>query len=136
MAEAHGNLGLLLLNKGARDEAAVELTKGLMGKADPRYHQGLAQLLREGKMYGLARYHFSEALKAFPQDVSIHAGLADVYYNLNRLGEAEKEYKMVLAADPTQESAHLGLAEVYKKGKRFDEAIAELHKVAICQTSG
>ncbi|MGA2404663.1 MAG: tetratricopeptide repeat protein, partial [Syntrophobacteraceae bacterium] len=111
LAEAHGNLGLLLLDKGAGDEAAVELTRGLMGKADPRYHRGLAELLLEGKIYGLARYHFREALKAIPQDVSIHAGLADVYYNLNRLAEAEDEFKTVLAADPPRVSAHLGLAD-------------------------
>jgi tetratricopeptide (TPR) repeat protein len=74
-AEAHGDLGLLLLKKGARVEAAVELSRGLMGKADTRYHRRLAELLREGKMYGLALFHYSEALKAFPQDVSIHAGL-------------------------------------------------------------
>ncbi len=35
LAEAHRNLGLLLLNRGVRDESAVELTRGLMGKADP-----------------------------------------------------------------------------------------------------
>ena len=33
LPEAHGNLGLLLLNKGERDKAAVELTKGLLGRA-------------------------------------------------------------------------------------------------------
>ena len=76
LAEAHGNLGLLLLNKGVRDEAAVELMRGLMGKADPRYHRGSAELLREGKMYSLALFHYLEALKAFPRDVSVHAGLA------------------------------------------------------------
>ena len=65
LAEAHGNLGLLLLNKGARDEAAVELTKGLMGKADPRYHRGSAELLREGKMYGLALFTIAKRSRRF-----------------------------------------------------------------------
>ncbi|MSM40941.1 MAG: hypothetical protein GJT30_15100 [Geobacter sp.] len=36
LPEAHGNLGLLLLGSGKAAEAAIELTKGLMGKADPR----------------------------------------------------------------------------------------------------
>jgi tetratricopeptide (TPR) repeat protein len=75
LAEAHGNLGLLLLKKGARDEAAVELSKGLMGKDDTRYHLGLAELLKEGKMYSLALYHYLEALKAFPQEIQSMRGL-------------------------------------------------------------
>jgi tetratricopeptide (TPR) repeat protein len=75
VAEAHGNLGLLLLKKGARDEAAVELSKGLMGKDDTRYHLGLAELLKEGKMYSLALYHYLEALKAFPQEIQSMRGL-------------------------------------------------------------
>src|SRR5208337_1335805 len=41
---ANGNLGLLYLQKGLSDEAALELSKGLQGQADPRYHKGLARI--------------------------------------------------------------------------------------------
>lgn len=130
LAEAHGNLGLLILAKGQRAEAGVELTKGLIGHADPRYNRGLAELLREGKMDDLAQFHYRQALRAFPDDFSIHEGLAEVYARLGRLREAEEEFSAVVKAAPSDERACLGLAEVYRKEHRLDEAIAELSRAA------
>lgn len=130
IAEAHGNLGLLLLNKGEKDEAGVELTRGLMGSNDPRYHLGLAEILREGKMYALARFHYRCALKAFPDDTAIQSGLAEVNEQLGHLDEAEEGFTKLLDANPNDKIARLGLAEVYRKGKRWDDAMAELEKVA------
>ncbi|HTP66308.1 MAG TPA: tetratricopeptide repeat protein [Geobacteraceae bacterium] len=130
LAEAHGNLGLLLQAKGEQNEAGVELSRGLKGLDDPRYHLGLARLLREGKMYALALFHYKEALRAVPDNVSAHLGLAQTYYGLNRLDEADQEFSKVLDLAPANGEALIGLAGVYRKMSRLDDAIAELNKAA------
>ena len=65
IAEAHGNLGLILLERGHDEEASVELTKGLMGRSDPRYHRAIAHLLSAGSLPTRALFHYNEALKAY-----------------------------------------------------------------------
>lgn len=72
ISEAHGNLGLLLLDRSLENEASVELAKGLMGRPDPRYHRAMARIMNNGSFPSLALYHFGEALKAFPEDAEIH----------------------------------------------------------------
>lgn len=130
LAEAHGNLGLLLLAKGNKNDAAVELTQGLMGRPTPRYHRALASILLEGKMYALARFHYEEAVKAFPADPTIHAGLAESYENLGEDASAEREYRWLLTAGSDREAARRGLARVYLKGKRYDDAMKVLTEAA------
>jgi len=65
LAEAHGNLGLLLLQKG-RGSAAVELNRGLTGKSDPRYHRGLGKIHEKNKKFPEAIAAYREAVKLDP----------------------------------------------------------------------
>ena len=126
IAEAHGNLGLLLLERGHDEEASVELTKGLMGWSDPRYHRAIAYLLSEGSLPALALFHYNEALKAFPDDVEIHTGRAEAYVQLGHFDKAEKEYVRLKELKPKDVKLKQGLADVYRKSGQLDRAIQEL----------
>ena len=126
VAEAHGNLGLLLLARGLDKEAAVELTRGLMGRPDPRYHRAIARVMSYGTHPSLALFHYDEALKAFPDDVEIHAGRAEAYVQLGQFDKAEGEFVRLKALKPKEVKFLLGLADVYRKDGRLDRAIEEL----------
>jgi tetratricopeptide (TPR) repeat protein len=126
IAEAHGNLGLLLLLRGRDEEASVDLTKGLMGRPDPRYHRAMARIMGNGSLPALALFHYSEALKAFPDDVEIHAGLAESYVQLGQFDKAEEEFVQLKARQPGEVKFRLGLADVYRKDGRLDRAMEEL----------
>lgn len=125
LGQAHGNLGLLLLDQGLDNEAAVELTKALMGKPDPRYHRGLALLLSRGAGASLLIFHSREALKADPEDPAVHLWLADAFAERGEQDQAVEEYAYVLAREAGNEHARLGLALSHKKSGKLDDAIRE-----------
>ena len=126
IAEAHGNLGLLLLARGLDEEASVELTRGLMGRPDPRYHLAIARIMSNASLPALALFHYSEALRTFPDAVEIHAGLAGAYVQLGQFDKAEAEFVRLKALQSREVRFQLGLADVYRKSGRLDRAIEEL----------
>ena len=127
IAEAHGNLGLLLDDRGFDEEAAVELTRGLLGKFEPRYHRALAKIMSDdGSFPSLALFHYDEALKAFPDDVGMLAGRAEIYLQLGQFDKAEEEFARLKKLKPQEVKFQLGLADVYRKSGRLDLAVKEL----------
>ncbi len=127
ISDAHGNLGLLLHDHGFDDEASVELTKALMGRSDPRYHRSLANIISKNALPSLSLFHYSEALKAFPDDVDIHQGLANAYIQIGQLDKAEAEFNRLKSIKPSDAIFQKGLAEVYRKTHQLDKAIEELN---------
>lgn len=126
IAEAHGNLGLLLSEQGRKEEASVELTKGLAGRSDPRYHRAVGHIMRNSSLPSLALFHYNEALKAFPDDVEILAGSAYAYVQLGQLDKAEAAFIRLKTLQPAEVKYLVGLAEVYRKAGRLDRCIEEL----------
>lgn len=123
---AHGNLGVLLHAEGQNDEAAVELSKGLQGANDPRYHRALAEIFANGSFPALALFHYTEALKAFPDDSALHAGAANVYQQLGRHDLAEKEILLLRKLKPVPSDYIPELARIHRTAGRTNQAIAEL----------
>lgn len=111
-AQASGNLGLLYAKKGMKDDASIELSKGL-ASGDPRYHKALAELLAENKMYPLAAYHFNTAANGLPNDLPLFTGLAEAYVASNQPDKAADAYGKALAIDPKSEKALVGIASLY-----------------------
>lgn len=126
IAEAHGNMGLLLYERGLKEEASVELSKGLMGRPDPRYHRALAGIMSYGSLPSLALFHYDEALKAFPDDIEIHTGRAEAYVQLGQFEKAEAEFVRLKTLQPNLVKFQLGLADVYRKAGKLDQAIDQL----------
>ena len=130
LAVAHGNLGLLLVEKGLTDEAAIELTKGIMSKSDPRYHHGLATILTEGNMYALALFHYSEALKGMPLNSSVLAGMGKAYAGLGQLDKTERIYRDLIQKESDNIPIRMELAEILRKRGNLTDALTELKTVA------
>lgn len=126
ISEAHGNLGLLLYERGLEQEASVELTRGLMGRSDPRYHRAIAKIMSNASLPSLALFHYDEALKAFPDDVGTHVGRAEAYVRLGQFDKAESEYVQLKSLKPKESKFWLGLANVYRKSGRLNQAVTEL----------
>jgi tetratricopeptide (TPR) repeat protein len=125
---ASGNLGLLYAKKGMNDEASVELSRGLATEKNPYYHKAMAKILAGQKVYSLAAYHYSEAGRLLPSDVTIFTGLADVYTASNQPDKALEEYRRALLADPASVSAHLGIAAIYQQRNDLDKALEQLKR--------
>lgn len=125
---ARGNLGLLYLERGMQDEAAVELTKAVAVSPSPVYHKALGKILEEKRFFALALYHYGEAGRQVPTDAGVMAGQADVFAAMGQTDRAYEEYRRALVADPALESATLGMAQLLLKKKEPEKAIEELKK--------
>ena len=125
-AAASGALGLIALQQGQLDDAAVALTKAMQGHTDPRYHKGLARIFSEKQLYSLALYHYREALRSFPNDPALLAGQAEVLLATGQTEKAQEGYRRALAIEPGHTQSLVGLAALYTAGKQYDQAIAWL----------
>ncbi|MGE3550696.1 MAG: tetratricopeptide repeat protein, partial [Geobacter sp.] len=130
-AVASGSLGVLYLQRGMLDEAAVELTKGVAGAPSPAFHKALGKVMQEKRIYPLALYHLGEAERQAPGDADVMVGLADVYQAQGQLSRAEDEYRRALVAEPSSEQASLGLAQLYLQKNEQDKALELLQKTAV-----
>ncbi|HOP41318.1 MAG TPA: tetratricopeptide repeat protein, partial [Geobacteraceae bacterium] len=126
---ASGRLGFVYYLKGMYDEAALELTKALVAKQDPRYHKGLAGVFSEKKMYPLALYHYQEALKGLPTDASLYVGIAEIYRIQGHYEQSHEEYRKALAVNGADVDARLGMAELNLDLNETDEAFEDLKRL-------
>lgn len=111
MAEAHLNLGTLLLNHDS-GAAVVPLRKAvelLASQSRPRYLLGVA-LERSGDVKG-ATEAFAGALALDPKDFDTTLHLGGLYYNAKRPGEAAARFRAALELQPNAPAALLGLAQ-------------------------
>ena len=126
---ASGRLGFAYYLKGMLDEAALELTKALAAKKDPLYHKGLARVYADKKMFPLALYHYEEAMKRLPTDVSLYVGIADIYRKQGLYEESRDEYRKALAVNGSDVDARLGMAELNLDLNQTDEAFDDLKRL-------
>jgi len=131
LAVASGNLGVLYLQQGLLDDAAVELTKAVAGASSPVFHKALGKVMLEKRVYALAVYHLEEAGRQAPDDAGVMVGLAEVYQAQGQLDRAQGEYRRALAAEPSSEQAHVGLGQLYLQKNEQDKALDLLKKAAV-----
>ena len=128
MSVASGNLGMLYLQKGLLDDAAVELTKALSGPGVPSYHKALGKIMTERRFYSLALYHYGETLRKAPDDAEAIAGQADVYAAQGQTDRAMEEYRRALLIAPSHEQASIELSRLYQHQNNPDNALKTLKK--------
>ena len=126
LADAKGRLGLLLLQRGAREEASVALFEALKLQANPRYSRALAEVFLENELYALALHHFRQALPALAGDVAVQIGMARSYRGLGERARARDALLESLRLEPGNVAAHLELAGIYQDEKLYDQAAAQL----------
>jgi tetratricopeptide (TPR) repeat protein len=124
MAEAHLDLGLLLIDERPADAVAplrkaVEL---LPAQSRPRFLLGAA-LERTGEKAAAVEL-FEGALGLDPHDFDTLVHLANAYLDLKRAPEAEKKYRSALEIQPNYAPALLGLAQSLDAQKKPEAAAA------------
>ncbi len=124
MAEAHLNLGLLLIDERPA-EAVAPLRKAvelLPAQSRPRFLLGVA-LERTGEK-AAAVESFEGALGLDPRDFDTLVHLGNAYLDLKRAAEAEKKYRSALEILPNYAPALFGLAQSLDAQKKPEAAEA------------
>jgi tetratricopeptide (TPR) repeat protein len=114
-ADAHYNLGALLVREGGKDpEAAFHLLEALKwnpGMADAHNYLG-AISLRQGNLQD-ALFRFSETLRLNPDHAFAHHNLALVLARENKFQEAIFHLRKAIQILPSYAEAHFALGMVY-----------------------
>ena len=115
LADAHGRLGLLLLGKGEREEASVELIAALQLKDSPSYARAAGDIFLEGKLHALAIHFFEQALPAYASDAALRLEMGQSYLGMGNTARATPLFEEALRLDPAGAAGHLGLAACYRQ---------------------
>lgn len=131
MGVASGNLGVIYLQKGLLDDAAIELTKAMHSLRIPSYHRALGKIMAERRFYSLALYHYGETLRKLPDDAEAIAGKAEVYAAQGQTDRAMEEYRRALLIAPGHEQASIELSRLYQQQNNPDKALDTLKKAVV-----
>ncbi len=130
LAEAHGRLGLLLFEKGAREEASVELFEASKSKPDPDYARALGDIFQAAQLYALALSQYERALPTYGNDAKLRVGMARSYLGLGERAKARDLLVEALRLDPANLAASLELAEIYRGDKQYQDALQQLKQAS------
>ena len=129
-AEAHSNLGLILLRQHRRDEALAHFLKALEHRPDDaRCHRNVGDVLvRQGKRQeAMARYR--EALRIDPAYTEVRINLGLLLLMTHRHDEARAEFAEAVRHEPDSPHTHYHLARALKRQERLREAVPEYQRV-------
>jgi Flp pilus assembly protein TadD len=90
-ANAHFQLGELLLTQGKNDEAWTEISTSRSGRHDEATLRGIASMLVSAKDYAHAIEIYRELVAQDPNRARFHAELGDALIHAKQLVDAEKE---------------------------------------------
>lgn len=115
-AEAHGGLGLSLLEQGKKDEAKAELQKAVTLWPDqPRALQALAKIAREQKDLQSAGKTLALLLDLTPRDREMRKQLAELKLELGDLKGAADQYEAYLKYGDGDAAVFRAMADTYRK---------------------
>ena len=123
-AEAHNNLGYVLLQRGEVDKAIVHFQQALQIKPDneeAHYNFGNA-LLQKGSV-DEAIFHYQKALQIKPDNAKAHINLANALLQKGRVDEAIIHYQKALQIKPDNAKAHINLGNALLQKGRVNEAM-------------
>jgi Flp pilus assembly protein TadD len=128
LAEAHLNLGMLLLDKEpAAAVAPLEKVVALKPEQSrPRFLLGLAYE-RSGKLeQAIAQYQAAARLDV--KNFEAHEALGKALISVKRFAEAEREFQSALALRPEIAATRLLIAETLIAQNKAEEGVAEINK--------
>jgi tetratricopeptide (TPR) repeat protein len=123
-AEAHYNLGSVLLQQSKEAEAIAHFEQALRinpDYAEPHYNYGVA-LQQLGKVPE-AIGHYEQALRLKPDMAEAHNNLGGVLEQAGRVQEAIQHYEQALRINPDYAEAHNNLGGTLFEAGKLEEAI-------------
>ena len=123
-AEAHSNLGTVLLAEGNHDQALAELNKAVKIDPDvPEYHNNLGTVFRKTGLPAKAEQEFREAIRLNPDFMEAHNNLGNVLKDQGLYREAIDEFRRCIELKPDSAEVFTNLGIVYRKADLIREAI-------------
>jgi tetratricopeptide (TPR) repeat protein len=126
-AEAHYNLGMVLLRQGKLNEAADELDEAL--RLNPGFVEAMVNLANVATVRGdvqSAIEHLNTALKIKPHYAEAHYNLGNVYLQNRQFDKAKTSYRDALSRDPTLAAAHNNMGNAMLQQGELAEAEASV----------
>jgi len=129
LAEAHANLGWLLDEADAPDEADACYRRALaLNASNPQIHLNYGALLSRMKRFREAEAVYLNALQLDPQSAAAWSNLGVLCAQMARYAEATTCCLNSLLIDPGYAKAHINLAYLYLRQGRFEEGWAHLER--------
>lgn len=125
-AALRNNLGQVLRDSGAFDEAAAEYREAIRLKPDwAAAHNNLALVLARQREFHEARAEFEEAIRLRSGYAPAHTNLGNMLVEQGRTNEAIAAYREAVRVDPLFAPAHCQLATALAGKGQPEEALAE-----------
>lgn len=125
-AALRNNLGQVLRDFGAFDEAAAEYREAIRLKPDwAAAHNNLALVLARQREFHEARAEFEEAIRLRSDYAAAHTNLGNMLIEQGRANEALAAYREAVRVDPLYAPAHCQLATALAGKGQPEEALAE-----------
>ena len=128
-ADAHNNLGNVLLSQGKLDEAAARYEHALALRPDyAEAHNNLGIILWQQGKLDEAAARYEQALALRPDYADAHYNLGNVLLEQGKLDEAAARFEQALALRPDYAEAHNNLGNILWKQGKLDEAAARFEQ--------
>ena len=126
---AHYDLGMALLDKGAKEQAIAHFRKAIEIKPDyakARNNLGVALFEEGAKEEAIAQYH--KVLEFKPDDAEARSNLGVALFEKGDRDEAIAQYRRALKIDPKYPQAEYNLGNALASEGQLDEAIAHFRE--------
>jgi Tfp pilus assembly protein PilF/predicted nucleic-acid-binding protein len=126
LPEAHYNLGVLLGNRGRKEDAEAEYREAI--RINPDYvdaHINLGNLLNDMGRKEDAEVEYREALRINSDSADAHYNLGVLLKDMGRKEDAEAEYREALRINPDYVEAHNNLGVLLGNMGRKEDAEVE-----------
>ena len=128
-ADAHNNLGNVLMRFGKLDAAINSLEKALTIKPDyADAHNNLGNTFQKLGQLDAAVNSYEKALAIKPDYVEAHYSLGTTFQELGQLNDSVKSYQKVLQLKPEFAALHNNLAVILQGLGKFNTAVEHLEK--------
>ena len=128
-AEAHADLGLLLLEKSQFEDAARQLGQAVqLAPNSAEYSMGLAHVLLKAKQYPTALEFLKAVKDRFGMLPEYQYKLAWSYYGLGQVPQAAEQLEALVQQHPELDRVHYSLGDCYVALGRLPEAETEYRR--------
>lgn len=126
LADAHNNLGVVLMAQGQLAEAAASYQKAIsLQPGHPNAHYNLGNAFKDQGRLDEAVASYKKAVLLTPDNAELHNNLGDVLQTQDKLTEAIASYRKALRINPNLAEVHYNLADALLREGKLPEAVTQ-----------